>query len=380
MKIAVVANSAWYLYNFRRSLIRELYEAGHVVHGLSPAGAYANKLAHEGFAHVEIELAASGTNVFMELWSLLRLGARLRLGRYDVALTYTPKVNIYTGLVARAIGLAHIPNVSGLGRTFIHRSWLTTLVKRLYAQAFLRAHVIVFQNDDDRLEFLRLGLVDAGRTCRVPGSGVDLKQFEPVPLPTRSTSAPVFLFIGRVLGDKGMNEFADAARIVRNRYPGADFRVLGALDADNPSAISRELFERWTHEKVLTYLGTTDDVREAIGQADCVVLPSYREGVPRSLLEASAMGRPCIATDVPGCRDVVEHGKTGLLCEARSASSLSAAFLQFIDTPVERRAEMGRQARLKVENQFSERVVIDTYVRLVDSLETAVKRTSRIPQ
>ncbi len=270
MRIAVVANSAWYLFNFRRRLMHTLQGDGHQVVAMSPADAYAAQLRSEHLDWVE--------------WRL--------------AFTYTPKANIYTGLAARGLPLAHVPNVSGLGRAFIDRGALTRLVVRLYRLAFGRAHVVVFQNEDDRGEFLAARLVEPARTLRVPGSGVDLDRFTPVPLPPGT--APVFLFIGRVLGDKGVREYVDAARRIRRHSPQAVFRILGSVSADNPTAIPAEEVRSWVDESLVELLGTTDDVRPAIAAAHGIVLPSYREGVPRVLLEAAAMARPCIATDVPG--------------------------------------------------------------------------------
>ncbi|MCU0769449.1 MAG: glycosyltransferase family 4 protein [Burkholderiaceae bacterium] len=318
MKIAVVANSAWYLYNFRRRLMQALRDDGHEVVAISPTDAYAQKLQTDGFEWTEWPLAAAGTNPWRELRAVADLRRALARGQVDLAFTYTPKANIYAGLAARGLPLVHVPNVSGLGRAFIQRGLLTRLVAGLYRLAFSRARTVVFQNEDDRSEFLAAGLVDPERTVRVPGSGVDLDRFAPVPLPTGG--APV-----------------------------------------NPTAIPADEVRSWEEEGLVELLGTCDDVRPHLARALCVVLPSYREGVPRVLLEAAAMARPCIATDVPGCRDAVVDGRTGLLCASRDSAALAGAMQRFIEAGPAVWASMGVAGRRHVEDHFDERRVIETY-------------------
>ena len=359
MKIAVVANSAWYLYNFRRRLMQALRDDGHDVVAISPTDAYAQKLQTDGFEWTEWPLVAAGTNPWRELRAVSDLRRALVSGRIDLAFTYTPKANIYAGLAARGLPLVHVPNVSGLGRAFIQRGLLTRLVAGLYRLAFSRARTVVFQNEDDRSEFLAAGLVDPERTVRVPGSGVDLDRFAPVPLPTGG--APVFLFVGRVLSDKGVREFVQAARQMLRIRPGLVFRILGRVGADNPTAIPADEVRSWEEEGLVELLGTCDDVRPHLARALCVVLPSYREGVPRVLLEAAAMARPCIATDVPGCRDAVVDGRTGLLCAPRDSAALAGAMQRFIDAGPAVWASMGAAGRRHVEDHFDERRVIETY-------------------
>jgi len=373
MRIAIAANSGWYLYNFRRSLMHALREAGHRPVAVSPHDDYIERLIDEGFDFIDVALDAAGTNPLQELGTVQRLRQLLRGGRFDAAFTWTPKANIYFGLAAKGLRLQHVPNVSGLGRVFIDESWLTPLVRRLYRSAFQTARVVIFQNDDDQREFTQLGLVRSDRTVRVPGSGVDLSRFVPTPLPAGGAGVtrvrPVFLFIGRILRDKGVVELVEAARIVRATHPGAVFRLLGSIGANNPTAVPAEQVQAWAAEGVVQVLGPTDDVRPEIAAAHCVVLPSYREGVPRVLLEAAAMARPCIATDVPGCRDAVDHGVTGLFCAVRNVDSLAQALLSFIELPAEAQEAMGRAGRAKVERQFDERLVLATYTGLAQAID-----------
>lgn len=368
MRIAVVANSGWYLFNFRVNLMRALKDAGHEVVAVSPPDEHAGRLQALGFTHRPLALQASGTNPLRELATVWRLRRLLARERVDVAFTYTPKPNIYTGLAARGMRLVHVPNVSGLGRVFIQPSALTPLVRVLYRFAFRRARAIVFQNEDDRGVFVRSGLADQDRTLRVPGSGVDLERFVPGAAASLEASPGgeiVFLLVARLLWDKGVGEFVAAARSIRAEHPHVRFRLLGAATADNPAMIPRETLQGWLDEGLVTHVDRVDDVRPHLAAAHCVVLPSYREGVPRSLLEAAAMGKPLIATDVPGCRDVVDEGVNGFLCAAKDPESLARAMRRVIAMDPAEREALGARGRRKVESQFDERQVLATYLALL---------------
>jgi glycosyltransferase involved in cell wall biosynthesis len=297
------------------------------------------------------------------LWRFFRL---LRRERPDVYLGYTVKPNVYGSLAAHALGIPVINNIAGLGAVFIKDSWLTRLVRGLYRLALSRSAKVFFQNDDDRQMFISGGLVAETVTDRLPGSGIDLAKFVPAPLPGQS---PIrFLLIARMLWDKGVGEFVEAARILKRRSASADFCLLGFLDVQNPAAISRKQMDAWVEEGVIRYLGVSDDVRVEIAAADCVVLPSYREGTPRTLLEAAAMGRPLITTDAVGCREVVDDGVNGYLCRLKEAVDLAdkMALLEAL-SPTER-AVMGRRGREKVEREFDEQIVIGKYLEAIASV------------
>ncbi len=376
MRIGIAANTGWYLHNFRLSLMRALRESGHRAVAVSPYDEYVERIADEGFDHIELRLDAAGVNPWYEIHTVRRLRRLLVDARFDALFTYTPKVNIYFGLAAKGLGLPHIPNVSGLGRMFIDRNWLTPLVAGLYRRAFASAVTVMFQNDDDHREFVGQGLVRSDRTTRVPGSGVDLRRFVPAPGRPQGAS-PVFLFIGRMLRDKGVEELIAAARHIKAMDASVTFRLLGPIGSSNPTAIPRRDIEAWVAEGLVDYLGVTDDVRPHIADADCVVLPSYREGVPRALLEAAAMARPCIASDVPGCRDAVVHERTGLLCKVRDPDSLAEALRRLLAMTASQREALGRAGRSLVEARFDERIVIERYLDLAARIRDRTAPVSR---
>lgn len=392
MRVAVVANSSWYLFNFRLSLMQALKAAGHEVVAVGPADDYVGRLAAGGVRHRAIPLAAASVNPVRELGTVWALYRVIRDEGVDVVLSYTPKGNIYGALAAAMNGSPTVPNVSGLGRVFIRRSPLTRLVKQLYRLALRRAAPVFFQNLDDLHLFVRLGLVGAAQAERLPGSGVDLERFAPAgsgaafgltERPPRAGPGAAcrrhgftFLLVARLLWDKGVGEYVDAARKVRLKYPAVEFGLLGFLDVQNPSAIPHGQVAAWVAEGVVDYLGSTDDVLPYLRRADCVVLPSYREGVPRTLLEAAAIAKPLITTDAPGCRDAVDDGVTGFLCRLRDADDLADKMLRMVEMDRDEFLAMGRRGREKMVREFDERVVIARYLEVVDQIANRGVQTS----
>lgn len=278
---------------------------------------------------------------------------------------YTIKPNIYGSLAAASLGIPAIPNVSGLGTAFIRRGALQEIVTRLYRVGFRRSPVVFFQNGEDQRLFIDRRIVRPDRARVLPGSGVNLAQYDSASPPD---GPPAFLLIARLLRDKGVVEFVEAARSLRPVLPDARFQLLGPIDEGNRTSVSRGELDAWVKEGVIDYLGSTDDVRPFIAAATAIVLPSYREGLPRTLLEGGAMGRPLIATDVPGCREVVEDGVNGFLCSVRDAASLASAIRRFAELPAAERLAMGQSARNKVQERFSEEFVIRAYLDVLAGL------------
>lgn len=358
MHIALTVNAAWNIANFRRPLIEDFIRAGRRVTAIAPPDGSVPALIAMGCAFEPIAMDVKGLSLARDAAALWRLRESFKRTRPDVILSFTVKNNIYGALAARSLGIPFIPNVTGLGTAFLSGGPLQRVAELLYRLAFHGLGVVFFQNAEDADLFLRRRLVSEGQVRLVPGSGIDLTHFAPEPLPRGGS--PVFLMIARLLGDKGVREFVQGSRIVRAQYPKARFQLLGPLDAQNRTAITRDELESWMGEGV-EYLGETHDVRPHIAQADCVILPSYREGAPRTLIEAAAMARPTIASDVPGCRSVVDHGLTGFLCQARSGEAVAQACVRFINLGDSERAAMGRAARTKMEREFAQERVVQAY-------------------
>ena len=368
MRIAVLANTTWYLYNFRLNLMLALQDQGHEVFAVGPEDLYVEKIKQAGISHLAFNVSGDGINPLKELKTVTKLYLTLRREKIDLVLSSTPKGNIYAGIAALPSGIKTIANISGLGRTFIKPSMLTGLIKLLYKFIFRYSSHVFFQNNDDRDLFIKYGLVSTGKTSLLPGSGVDLKRFTPSYQHKSSREKTTFLLIARLLWDKGIGEYVEAARKVHSEYQGAQFQLLGQLDAANPAAISRKTVDQWHSEGVIDYLGKTDNVIPYLQAADCVVLPSYREGTPRSLLEAAAMGKPVITTDAAGCRNVVDDKVSGYLCELKSSEGLAEKMLKFIELESSLQIKMGQAGRKKMEQEFDEKIVINMYLEYINKL------------
>ncbi len=364
LHITLVCNTAWAIYTYRRGFLRAMTQSGARVSVIAPRDRTFEPLEQMGCHCIELPVASKSTNPLDDLRTLLALFKHYRALKPDVVFHYTIKPNIYGSVAA---WLARVPSVAvttGLGYVFIQKSRAAEVAKRLYRFAFRFPREVWFLNRDDEAAFRDGNLLAHPERARLlHGEGVDLEDFPFTPLPARAEFA--FVLIGRLLWDKGVGEYVEAARTLRARYPHARFQLLGPVGVDNPSAISREEVATWEREGVIEYLGETADVRPYIADADCVVLPSYREGVPRTLMEASAMGRPIVATDVPGCREVVADGVNGLLCKARDADSLEQALGRMLDLGDAERAAMATRGRKKIEKEFDERVVVQRYRELI---------------
>ncbi len=369
-RVVIALNTAWNLINFRSGLISSLVEQGYEVIAVAPFDEYATQLSTLECRFIPLPMDNKGTNPGRDLLLLVRFFNLMRSERPDVFLGYTVKPNIYGSLAANALRIPVINNVAGLGIVFIKGGWLNQLVRGLYRIALSRSSKVFFQNDEDRQLFVSGGLVSEPIADRLPGSGIDLVKFQPTSLPAGPDVR--FLLIARMLWDKGVGEYVEAVRLLKRRGIEAECCLLGFLDVQNPAAISRKQMDEWVAEGVVRYLGVSDNVREEIAQADCVVLPSfYREGTPRTLLEAAAMARPIVTTDSVGCRDVVDDGVNGYLCKPKDASDLADKMERIVRMSPAEREGMGLRGREKVEREFDEKIVIQKYL---EAIEVAISK------
>lgn len=372
MRIGIVANTSWYLYNFRLTLMRKLISEGHEVIALSPSDAYSHSLTDEGIRHCPVWFHGSSTNPAHALRTILAINRIIVQEKIDLILSYTPKGNIYSSLAAALTKSNVICNISGLGRAFIQKSFLTILVKMLYRIGFRFAVRVFFQNADDMKLFLLEKLLPQTKADLLPGSGVNLSHFGYQALPLRpndSLDLRKFLLVSRLLWSKGVGEYIEAAKRIKCRNDNLEFLLLGFVDESNSDGVPRKLIHDWHSAGIVRYLGETNDVRPYITDSDCVVLPTfYKEGVPRTLLESAAIGRAIITTNTSGCRDVVEHGITGFLIEPRSDKSLEDAINSFLALSREQQIEMGLRGRQRMIRLFDEQIVINKYISAIQQL------------
>lgn len=356
-RIVVIAGYAPSLINFRGPLLRALRQQGHQVIALAPGEApeVERQLAEWGVHYRPISLDRTGMNARRDVSDLAALTALLRELRPDAVLAYTIKPVTYGLLAARAAGIARrYALITGLGYSFqgegFKRQALNKATSLLYKAALLGAERVIFQNPDDRDLFVQRGLVNMEQTTIVNGSGVDLTHYTPAALPDN----PVYLLIARLLREKGVGEYMEAARQVRSSYPDARFLLAGPLDP-NPSSLSADELQEWVSRGDVEYLGELKDVRPALARSSVYVLPSYREGTPRTVLEAMAAGRAIITTDAPGCRETVQDGVNGLLVPVADASALAQAMCRLLDAPT--RAEMGERSLRLAREKYDVNVV-----------------------
>lgn len=351
----VIASYPDSILKFRGPLLEAMVASGWDVHIAAPAvdamPGLREALASMGVALHDIPLSRTGTNPVADLGLVLALRRLMRELQPTVVLPYTIKPVIYGTIAAWMAGVPRrFALVTGLGYAFTgdRQGVVKRVVSSLYRFALGRTHKVFFQNPDDERLFRELGIAPAGiPSVVVNGSGVDVAAFPVTPLPGGD---PVFLLIGRLLGDKGVREFAEAARQVKALHPEVRFRVVGWIDS-NPDAIAQSELDAWVADGTLEFLGKLDDVRPAIAASTVYVLPSYREGTPRTVLEAMAMGRPIITTDAPGCRETVIDGDNGFLVPVQSVDALVDAMLKFIEDPT-LAPRMGRRSRQIAEDKY----------------------------
>ena len=366
--IVLSANSAWNVANFRGGLVRELLNAGYRVVVLASSDRHVDRVRALGCEWISLNINAHGLNPVDELRVFARYFQELRRLRPVAFLGFTIKPNIYGSLAARLLRIPVFNNVSGLGATFLRGGWLRFVTKCLYRVAFSSSHRVFFQNEDDQALFVQEGLVHSAQSSLLPGSGVDLVRFSPGSAAGPHGRPMVILMAARMLWDKGVREFVAAVRTLKERGIECDARLLGFVDAANPSAVPREQIAEWQREGVVTYFGEVDDVRPMISDADVVVLPSYREGTPRSLLEALAMGKPVVTTDAPGCRNVVAEGVNGYVVPVRNSVAIADALFRFACLSYDQQIAMGMASREVAELRYDERLVIGAYLKGLEEL------------
>jgi glycosyltransferase involved in cell wall biosynthesis len=374
--VVLSANNCWNLANFRAPLLTGLQDAGYRLVAFAPVDAHAEDLRRKGVEVRGVPIARSGMNPITDAGLLIRYIRMLRALRPAAYCGFTIKPNVYGAIAARIAGVPAIANVTGLATPYLSEGLVWAVAERLYRIAFRRAHTVFYHNDEDLRLMIERKVVRPGQGRVIPGSGINVEYFKPNPDPSAADTSLRFLFFGRLILHKGIREFIDAAKMLRAILPNARFQLLGNPDAGNPTSVSDTELQSWIADGIVEHLGEHRDVRPYIQQADVVVLPTYREGMSRALLEGAAMGKPLIGSDVAGSRELIDEGLTGFLCRARDAHSLADAMERMGDLPTERLAEMGRAARAKVEREFSDEVVVRAYLdALADA--TAIRQAAR---
>jgi glycosyltransferase involved in cell wall biosynthesis len=369
MKIAIVLNTSWNIYNFRMNFVKALIAEGHEVHTIAPDDEYTRFLTEAGCHHHRVKMDSRGANPVKDSLLILELFLIYRKLRPDVILHYTIKPNVYGTLAASMLKIPVINNVCGLGTVFLKDNLVSAVAILLYKLSFRFASKVFFQNPDDLKLFIDKKLVDSKSVDLVPGSGIDLTRFHPVGF--KRNDKFTFLLISRLITDKGVLEYIDAIKQLQTTGINAKFQILGSMDPKHKRGIKTDVIRKWIDDELVEYLGTTDDVRQFIQNADCIVLPSYREGTPRTLLEAASSSKPIIATDVPGCNHVVIDNHNGLLCKLKDATDLADKMKQMSQYKDQQLQQFGVNSRIKMEAEYDESLVIKKYLAALNEFKKA---------
>lgn len=371
-RIAIVANTTWNIYNFRQNVIRKLVDEGHEVIVMAPVDKYISY--HEKFhqlRHIPLQkLKRDSVNPIRDLQLAGELTRLYNENKPDLVIHYTVKPNIYGGLAAWIAGVPSIAVVTGLGYAFLHNGFIQKTTTRLYKWTSKFHRRVVFENDDDLALFVELGLLSKSKGISVNGCGVDTELFKPQKNILVRKEKVIFSFIGRLLYDKGIKEFIDAAHLVKSQHDNVTFWIFGELDRDNPSAIREKDLVQWVKDDAIEYHGATENIRKYMQLSDCVVLPSYREGMSRVIMEAMSMERPVITSDTPGCRQAITNEETGYVVPVKDHIALAEAMNRFIELSEEERRAMGIKGRLRAVEKFDEKIVAE---QIVDIINTVLK-------
>jgi glycosyltransferase involved in cell wall biosynthesis len=369
-RIAIVANTTWNIFNFRQNIIKKLIDQGHEVFVLAPIDEYIEYKEHfPAVEHINIkQLIRDGKNPFSDLYLLSELRTIYKEINPHLIIHYTHKANIFGTLAAASKGYKSISIITGLGYAFIHKGWINTITKILYKITSRYNEFMLFENEDDKQLFIEEKLIQPSKAFSIKGCGVDKEYYQDLSEYKFENGIIRFTFIGRLLKDKGIEEFVTAAKYFKKRNTKIEFQVLGDFDQENPSSINQDSLLLWINKNIIDYKGFVDDIRPYIEKSSCIVLPSYREGMPRTILEAMSMRRPIITTNTAGCRETVEDGKNGYLVNISDANSLIDAMNEFLKLSKAEKRKMGDHGRHLVETTFCDKIIADELYSKIEAI------------
>ena len=365
LSCVVATNSLWNAYNFRLNLLRSIKNLGIEVYIIAPIDQTKELLEKEGFKIIHINIASHSKNPVKDFSLLLNYYKLIKKISPKFILGFTIKPNIYATMASIYLRIPVINNITGFGSVFLRNSPIKMIIKLAYRIIFKYSFTIFCQNSEDKKYVLSTLKVNKDNVKLLPGSGVNLKKFDFVPISKNNSNNFKFLFIGRLLKAKGVIEYINAAKMILSHRDDIYFNLLGEYDPSNPDSMPKNLFNSARKYKNISFLGYKDDVKKTIAESDCVVLPSFSEGSPKSLIESIAIGRPIIGSNISGIRQILADERNGYLCEPKDTESLLEAFKKMIDTSMEDRIKMSLECRKIAETKFDESIVIKKYIEQV---------------
>ena len=364
-RIAVIENGLLSTYTMREGLMMYLLKEGCEVYILTHTNRFVTQVEKMGLRVINV--GSGNLNPLKVSRYIYNLRRALKKINPDVCLTFSIRPAIWGNLVTRQLKIPTITNITGVGPLFISKNVVYRAARTLYRNALSQTKKVFFQNNDDMNLFIERKFVKSTIAERIPGSGIDYKKFSPINLKSNDSNSFIFLFIGRLIKDKGIFEYVNAARIIKKNYPNAVFNVMGPFWTQNlkNNTITHTELQNWIDEGVIDYLGEKKDVRKFIAEADCIVLPSYREGTSNTLLEAASMEKPAITTNTTGCKEIVSDNETGFLCRVKDELDLADKMKKMILLSSEERREMGKKARQKIIAEYDKQIVIQAYLKAI---------------
>ena len=367
-KIAVIENGLFSTYTMREGLMQRLLKEGYDVTILTHTNSFVSQVEKTGL-HV-MNIGSGNLNPWKVLKYIFNLYSALKKIQPDICLTFSIRPAIWGNFITRDLNIPTITNITGVGPLFTSKNLAYRIARSIYRHALQKTRKVFFQNFDDMNLFLQKKFVRKEIAERVPGSGVDYQKFSPITNAKTDEENFIFLFIGRLIKDKGIFEFVEAARVIRKKFPNIIFNVIGPFWHQNlkSNTITKSDLQSWIVEGIIDYQGEKKDIRKFIAEADCIVLPSYREGTSNILLEAASMEKPIITTNTTGCKETVEDEVTGFLCKVKDAEDLADKMKKMYLLSEEDRKTMGRKGRQKIIKEFDKQIVINAYLKAIHEI------------
>ena len=369
MKILISANSYWNLYNFRKDFIFELKKRNHEVILIAPKdNYYFNHFKKENIICESIKYKNKSYNPIINIYTFLQIFLKLQKIKPDILINFTMKINILFSINSFFFKYKLINNITGIGSSLINNKLQKIAVLYLLKIAFKRSNKVFFQNLEDKKFFIENKIITSNKAIILKYFGVDTFKYKFSPLQFLDNKKIHFLYFGRIIKDKGIFELIEAIKLVKKQYPYCIFTFLGQIDYNNPGFIDQKKIDEWVNQNLILYYKFTKNPIEFIKNADCVILPSYREGLPKSLLESQAIGRPVIASNVPGCNDLVKNNFNGYLCNSKNINSLFEKIVDFINLPNHKKLKMSQNAHKYINENFKSRSIINKYIDVLEIL------------
>ena len=365
MQLVLCSNTSWNIYNFRMPLIKKFLLQDYKIYAFCNKDEFTPYLENLGIEVIDIKILPNKINIFRDIFFFTKLIFLYLKFKPDVVLNFTIKPVIFGSLASIFFNHKTINTITGLGTTFLKNKLLRKITLILYYISQKKIHKLVFQNHDDMNFFLDKKIISKDKSIIIPGSGVDVAKFVSEKYPINQNIK--FLFIGRLIVEKGIYELIDAIKKIKSTYKNIDFDFVGSYEKDNPSSISYDKLSQYIKDGLINYYEFNKDVKFFINNANCIILPSYREGMPKSLLESMSMSRPIITTNVPGCKDLIIDNHNGFICSSKNSESIVSAIIKFINLSSSKKILFGSNSRKIILNKYGEKIVINKYMEIITS-------------